>query len=1446
MNWMRTGVLATLAVAVSCGCASAARLGNYILHGSINLKPYTCMCPHDSAYWKDRVYVSGLATSGSGPNVWAVNVANPDSLSYVNSAGVGFKTYGIKAINDKLYAASWYEGLRIYDISTGRLVPMGSYDPYQGAYWALDVTNDLVFMTEGTETSRGMRVIDAGNPGNPSLLATFNNDEGMGGVAARGSYLYYTENYYPSTGHPEWAINRLVIYNISDPANPYVMTRWNSRHPIGEMLLRGDYLYITWGESGWIGTDGDGLPSAGEYGWPVVEGSESWAGASGGVLTVTDNSTAAGSRVRWQRNLYADPADGTTVFMRARCTAIDGDTSSIVNVQIEDGVHRERFRLMTDRIVAVDSNLTYWLDASQWHQYRITTRYDQFKLYVDENGAPVLAGTMGGSTTQNLITFGGGSDAGRQTVQFDYFRFNGQEDLPPGMNGGVEVFNISDPTNPFLVGRFGNVGGGGACMMGDYMFYGSGGNGFLTLDISDPANPRCVDQRECPNGYEGAVAGSGKYIYVTSLYIPDEWQGWLYAYEAFSSDPDKSPPSEWSNYTLADASWDTEYLGEALPSQSDPAWEVVPGTTEALASDGGLGTLRVNDDSTSAKCQWIRNWNATNTRGATVLVRARCASCSLNGAPVEYLNNIVIEDGKFQERFSILPDKIRACYGRVEYPLTGDQWHTYRITTQGTQFKVYLDEQDTPILAGSLSTTTSRARVWFGSGSTASTQDIYFDYVQLCSNGVFGPASRTNTQTPNLKITVSDIPENDSISGLDPSSARVYWSTDGGVTWGPSGWDCTYSGVALPTASSPAWTVAEGSESYGSIVSPDLLRVNDNSIVGGSKIKWSRSWGASPANGTTVLVKARCASASDDLTYVCNVFVEDGARREVLKILPDRIVTAESGQTYMLDGTQWHTYRMTTSGSTFRIYVDDNPAAVLTGTMGATTSENRVMFGSGGSSGKQDIYFDYVNYSTQGAFAPGQSGVAGQPISCTGQPGDYDATLTATAIQFNQWSETNNKVKFSVRDMAGNIGFSPVYNVRLDANAGPRVSNVTCDVPDGLYRASSVINVQVTFTEAVTVTGSPKLQLETGAVDRLATCTGGSGTNTLVFTYQVQTSDVSPDLDCVGVNALQLNGGTIKSVVTSATAFPALPLPGASGSLSYNKNVQIDAQPPIVHNVTSLKSDGVYKAGEQIDILVRFSEAVNVTGTPQLELETGTADRKVNYSSGSGTDALTFSYTVQPGDVSPDLDYKATGSLTGGTIRDAMLNNAVRTLPSPGTPGSLADNKTFVLITDDGSIAAAKQQALGSSITLGDKVLYLKQGAFGYIEESDRTCGIRIEGTFDAAADSLVCLRGVIQRTAGGELYLAADLVTPHGAGAVAPLGASNRSLAGGLMDGLYITAWGQVLGDPTETGFVLSDGADPVGITVITNGLPGVTAGQFVTITGAAGFDGTRVIYKK
>ncbi len=134
------------------------------------------------------------------------------------------------------------------------------------------------------------------------------------------------------------------------------------------------------------------------------------------------------------------------------------------------------------------------------------------------------------------------------------------------------------------------------------------------------------------------------------------------------------------------------------------------------------------------------------------------------------------------------------------------------------------------------------------------------------------------------------------------------------------------------------------------------------------------------------------------------------------------------------------------------------------------------------------------------------------------------------------------------------------------------------------------------------------------------------------------------------------------------------------GNGAGNTVVHLNTANPVAP-VTSSNANRAYGVGSVITLTVAFNEAVLVTGTPTLLLETGATDRTATYASGSGTNTLTFTYTVQAGDISADLDqFSSTAlALNGGTIRDAAGNNAILTLAAPAGQGSLGANKAIVI-----------------------------------------------------------------------------------------------------------------------------------------------------------------------
>ena len=126
-----------------------------------------------------------------------------------------------------------------------------------------------------------------------------------------------------------------------------------------------------------------------------------------------------------------------------------------------------------------------------------------------------------------------------------------------------------------------------------------------------------------------------------------------------------------------------------------------------------------------------------------------------------------------------------------------------------------------------------------------------------------------------------------------------------------------------------------------------------------------------------------------------------------------------------------------------------------------------------------------------------------------------------------------------------------------------------------------------------------------------------------------------------------------------------------------------DVSAPTISSVSSTLDTVTKGIGEVIPIQILFNEVVNVQGTPQLALETGDTDAIAYYASGTGTNTLTFNYTVAAGHNVTDLDYKATTSLTlptnSDTIRDNLSTNATLTLADPGATNSLGANEAITI-----------------------------------------------------------------------------------------------------------------------------------------------------------------------
>ena len=198
------------------------------------------------------------------------------------------------------------------------------------------------------------------------------------------------------------------------------------------------------------------------------------------------------------------------------------------------------------------------------------------------------------------------------------------------------------------------------------------------------------------------------------------------------------------------------------------------------------------------------------------------------------------------------------------------------------------------------------------------------------------------------------------------------------------------------------------------------------------------------------------------------------------------------------------------------------------------------------------------------------------------------------------------------------------------------------------------------MSEKVVVTGTPQLTLNIGGASKTASYTSGSGTKNLVFEYTVATGDVDTDGIEIAANQLKLNGGTIKDYVDRTATL-------THTAIATQSSHKVNAAPPTVSSVkltsTAGNHNNTYKKDDTIQATVTFSKNVNVTGTPQLTLKVGTANKTANYASGSGTRKLVFAYTVASGDTDTDgIEIAANQlSLNSGTIKDGNGNPATLT-----------------------------------------------------------------------------------------------------------------------------------------------------------------------------------------
>ncbi len=129
-----------------------------------------------------------------------------------------------------------------------------------------------------------------------------------------------------------------------------------------------------------------------------------------------------------------------------------------------------------------------------------------------------------------------------------------------------------------------------------------------------------------------------------------------------------------------------------------------------------------------------------------------------------------------------------------------------------------------------------------------------------------------------------------------------------------------------------------------------------------------------------------------------------------------------------------------------------------------------------------------------------------------------------------------------IKDVSNNsyTGFTGTtdWNFTSGDLVAPTISSVSSDKTAGTYKAGEIIDIDVTFSKAVTSTGNVTVTLETGDTDR--TCTFAiNNSSTGTCNYTVQEGDISSDLNATISGTIKDQSDNSLSNYTPATTLEA-------------------------------------------------------------------------------------------------------------------------------------------------------------------------------------------------------------------------------------------------------------------------------------------------------------------
>jgi hypothetical protein len=242
----------------------------------------------------------------------------------------------------------------------------------------------------------------------------------------------------------------------------------------------------------------------------------------------------------------------------------------------------------------------------------------------------------------------------------------------------------------------------------------------------------------------------------------------------------------------------------------------------------------------------------------------------------------------------------------------------------------------------------------------------------------------------------------------------------------------------------------------------------------------------------------------------------------------------------------------------------------------------------------------------------------------------YAGFTAATHLEFSGTMGYHNLNKFYF-----DSGTTPITPSSVAYVQAPAVVKAVSVPSDGAYLEEDNLDFSVQFSDAISVTGTSLLPIMIGSNLVYASYVSGSGSNTLLYRYEVQASDL--DLDGVSVGAsISLNGGTL---IDQNLQNAALTLNNIGNTTEVNVGDSIE--PTVTTTAVTGVTTTTATAGG--DVTANGGDAVTVHGVVYSTNSNPTLSDSVLIVAGT-----TGSYTAALSGLTPETTYYVKAYATNG------------------------------------------------------------------------------------------------------------------------------------------------------------------------------------------------------